>query len=51
MPAGAIMVVPVQLVQMDSSSWGSDASQFNPYRFLSKAMQQGHSGEMSFLMS
>ncbi|XAR63566.1 11-oxo-beta-amyrin 30-oxidase [Bertholletia excelsa] len=35
-PAGAILVVPVRLVQMDDSSWGSDASQFNPYRFLSK---------------
>ncbi|KAG7945943.1 hypothetical protein I3843_14G012900 [Carya illinoinensis] len=36
-PAGAVMVVPVQLVQMDDSSWGQDASEFNPYRFLSKA--------------
>ncbi|KAI8025398.1 Cytochrome P450 714C3 [Camellia lanceoleosa] len=36
-PAGAILVMPVQLVQMDDSSWGSDANQFNPYRFLSKA--------------
>ncbi|KAK9156590.1 hypothetical protein Scep_003164 [Stephania cephalantha] len=35
-PAGAILVVPVQLVQMDGKSWGSDACQFNPYRFLSK---------------
>lgn len=35
-PAGAILVVPVQLVQMDDSSWGNDASKFNPYRFLSK---------------
>ncbi|KAH6791629.1 hypothetical protein C2S52_002106 [Perilla frutescens var. hirtella] len=34
-PAGAIIVVPVQLVQMDSSNWGSDALKFNPYRFLS----------------
>ncbi|KAM7472590.1 hypothetical protein LguiA_010773 [Lonicera macranthoides] len=35
-PAGAILVVPVQLVQTDDSCWGKDASQFNPYRFLSK---------------
>ncbi|KAL5567460.1 hypothetical protein UlMin_024035 [Ulmus minor] len=35
-PAGAVLVVPVQLVQMDDSSWGSDAREFNPYRFLSK---------------
>ncbi|KAF7824777.1 cytochrome P450 78A5-like [Senna tora] len=34
-PAGAILVVPVQLVQMDDSNWGSDARNFNPYRFLS----------------
>ncbi|KAM3685753.1 hypothetical protein ACB098_11G144400 [Castanea mollissima] len=34
-PAGAVLVVPVQLVQMDDSSWGKDASEFNPYRFLS----------------
>lgn len=34
-PAGAALVVPVQLVQTDDSSWGSDASDFNPYRFLS----------------
>ncbi|KAH8512609.1 hypothetical protein H0E87_006041 [Populus deltoides] len=35
--AGALLVVPAQLLQMDGSSWGSDASKFNPYRFLSKA--------------
>lgn len=35
-PAGTMLVVPVQLVQMDHFSWGTDASQFNPYRFLSK---------------
>lgn len=35
-PAGAGLVVPVQLVQMDDCSWGSDANEFNPYRFLSK---------------
>ncbi|KAG6618183.1 cytochrome P450 72A397-like [Carya illinoinensis] len=36
-PARAVLVVPVQLLQMDDSSWGQDASEFNPYRFLSKA--------------
>ncbi|KAK8575706.1 hypothetical protein V6N13_033035 [Hibiscus sabdariffa] len=35
-PAGAIVVVPMQLVQTDDSSWGNDATKFNPYRFLSK---------------
>ncbi|KAF3790083.1 Cytochrome P450 734A1 [Nymphaea thermarum] len=35
LPAGAILAVPVQLVQMDDSSWGSDAHKFNPDRFLS----------------
>ncbi|XP_031494595.1 cytochrome P450 734A5-like [Nymphaea colorata] len=34
LPAGAILAVPVQLVQMDDSSWGSDAHKFNPDRFL-----------------
>ncbi|XP_043722707.1 protein LUTEIN DEFICIENT 5, chloroplastic-like isoform X2 [Telopea speciosissima] len=46
-PAGAIMVVPVQLVQMDGSHWGSDANQFNPYRFLSKAEQGSDSVPLS----
>ncbi|CAL5381488.1 unnamed protein product [Camellia sinensis] len=41
-PAGAILVGPVQLVQMDDSSWGSDANQFNPYRFLSKAEKKSN---------
>ncbi|CAL9136991.1 unnamed protein product [Musa textilis] len=36
-PAGAIMVVPLQLVQMDSYVWGQDAGHFNPLRFLSEA--------------
>ncbi|ERM99078.1 hypothetical protein AMTRI_Chr01g103380 [Amborella trichopoda] len=36
-PAGAILAVPTLLVQTDGSSWGIDASQFNPTRFLSKA--------------
>ncbi|XP_052208056.1 cytochrome P450 72A397-like [Diospyros lotus] len=44
-PSGAILVVPVQLVQMDDSNWGSDASQFNPYRFLSKAEKRSDSEE------
>ncbi|KAL5799507.1 hypothetical protein ACOSQ4_032391 [Xanthoceras sorbifolium] len=39
-PAGAVLVVPVQLVQMDNCSWGSDANQFNPYRFLSETGRQ-----------
>lgn len=34
-PAGAVLVVPVQLVQKDDFNWGKDASDFNPYRFLS----------------
>uniref|UniRef100_A0A1D1ZGW4 Cytochrome P450 734A1 n=1 Tax=Anthurium amnicola TaxID=1678845 RepID=A0A1D1ZGW4_9ARAE len=38
-PAGAILVVPVQLVQMDVSIWGKDACQFNPLRFLSKSIE------------
>lgn len=39
-PAGTVVVVPIQLVQMDNCSWGIDASQFNPYRFLSKKGRQ-----------
>ncbi|KAK9741898.1 hypothetical protein RND81_03G136300 [Saponaria officinalis] len=35
-PAGALLVAPVELVQMDENNWGSDAGVFNPYRFLSK---------------
>ncbi|KAK7271523.1 hypothetical protein RJT34_27497 [Clitoria ternatea] len=38
-PAGTILVAPVELVQKDSYSWGSDASDFNPYRFLSTDMK------------
>ncbi|CAA0831439.1 Unknown protein [Striga hermonthica] len=34
-PAASMIVVPVQLVQMDSSNWGIDAAKFNPHRFLS----------------
>ncbi|KAF1894231.1 hypothetical protein Lal_00004155 [Lupinus albus] len=44
-PAGTILVVPVQLVQKDDSSWGSDASDFNPYRFLSKSTNESGSTE------
>ncbi|KAG6554855.1 hypothetical protein Mapa_003438 [Marchantia paleacea] len=55
LPAGAILVVPVQLLQMDSNSWGQDVDTFNPNRFLkpSKAsvddanMNQEASGEES----
>lgn len=36
------MVVPVQLVQMDDCNWGSDVSEFNPYRFLSKSGKKSH---------
>ncbi|XP_051123911.1 cytochrome P450 734A5-like [Andrographis paniculata] len=43
-PAAAIVVVPVQLVQMDSLYWGNDASKFNPCRFLSL-----HDGKTEFL--
>jgi len=42
-PAGAILVVPLQLVQMDESRWGSDASQFNPFRLLSNAEKKSDS--------
>uniref|UniRef100_A0A0E0LP14 Cytochrome P450 n=1 Tax=Oryza punctata TaxID=4537 RepID=A0A0E0LP14_ORYPU len=35
-PAGAILVIPLHLVQMDASTWGNDACQFNPNRFLKK---------------
>ncbi|CAO2820812.1 unnamed protein product [Amaranthus hypochondriacus] len=36
-PAGALLVAPLQLVQMDEFNWGSDAGKFNPYRFLTKS--------------
>lgn len=39
-PAGAILVVPQQLVQMDHSVWGDDACQFNPQRFVSDPADQ-----------
>ncbi|XP_008810178.2 probable cytochrome P450 313a2 [Phoenix dactylifera] len=41
LPAGAMLVVPLQLLQMDDSIWGKDASHFNPHRFLSKAIDHG----------
>lgn len=65
-PAGAVVVVPVQLVQMEDASWGQDAAEFNPYRFLSKtgngsnsvlnasatgAEKRGNSGESTFILN
>ncbi|KAG7031903.1 Cytochrome P450 [Cucurbita argyrosperma subsp. argyrosperma] len=64
-PAGTLVVVPLKLVQMDSSSWGSDADKFNPYRFLSVACNgaatsqrtslagenAGDEGESSFVLN
>ncbi|CAJ2638724.1 unnamed protein product [Trifolium pratense] len=44
-PAGAVMVVPVQLVQKDGFNWGKDASDFNPYRFLSNITKGSGSEE------
>ncbi|KAL9247779.1 hypothetical protein vseg_021173 [Gypsophila vaccaria] len=35
-PAGALLVAPIESVQTDECNWGSDAEVFNPYRFLSK---------------
>nr|CAB3458796.1 unnamed protein product [Digitaria exilis] len=40
-PAGAILVVPLHLMHMDASVWGSDAGQFNPHRFLKKDVDLG----------
>lgn len=55
-PSGAMLVAPIQLVQMDESSWGNDARQFNPYRFLSKAemkseFDKSYSEEGSYTIS
>ncbi|KAM1607568.1 hypothetical protein ACFX1Z_028134 [Malus domestica] len=66
-PAGAGVVVPVQLVQMDDYNWGSDAGDFNPYRFLVKSREGSdillntsfsapaekivHTGESSFVLN
>ncbi|XP_072975398.1 cytochrome P450 71A16-like [Typha angustifolia] len=36
-PSGAVIVVPLQLVQLDNSIWGEDACEFNPHRFLSNS--------------
>ncbi|CAJ1958751.1 unnamed protein product [Sphenostylis stenocarpa] len=44
-PAGAVLVVPVELLQKDDFSWGSDASHFNPYRFLSTVTKGSGSAE------
>lgn len=38
-PAGTVLVVPVQLVQKDDFNWGKNASDFNPYRFLSNVTE------------
>lgn len=46
-PAGAMLVAPIQVVQMDESNWGSDAGQFNPYRFLWKAEEKSELGRSS----
>lgn len=46
-PAGAALVVPVRLVQMDSSCWGNDATEFNPYRFLSTVQKESDSSELA----
>ncbi|RDX61281.1 11-oxo-beta-amyrin 30-oxidase, partial [Mucuna pruriens] len=48
-PAGAVLVVPIELVQTDDSSWGTDASGFNPYRFLSTGTKG--SGFGSFVLN
>ncbi|KAM1157729.1 hypothetical protein ACFX1X_028613 [Malus domestica] len=66
-PAGAGVVIPVQLVQMDDYNWGSDAGDFNPYRFLAKSREGSdillnksfsgpaekivHTGESSFVLN
>lgn len=64
-PAGTLVVVPIKLVQMDTSSWGSGANEFNPYRFLSMACNgtdtsqrtslagenAGDQGESSFVLN
>ncbi|XP_012068732.1 cytochrome P450 4X1 isoform X2 [Jatropha curcas] len=47
-PAGAVLVVPVHLLQMDDANWGSDASKFNPYRFLSKVGEVSDSVHLPF---
>ncbi|XP_030540445.1 taurochenodeoxycholic 6 alpha-hydroxylase-like [Rhodamnia argentea] len=45
-PAGAVLVVPVQLVQMEGLSWKNDCSEFNPYRFLSRAEKGSLSAQL-----
>lgn len=47
-PAGAVLVVPVHLLQTDDASWGSDASKFNPYRFLLKVGNSDPEQDKSF---
>ncbi|KAL3717855.1 hypothetical protein ACJRO7_003059 [Eucalyptus globulus] len=46
-PAGAVIVVPVQLVQMEGLTWKSDSSEFNPHRFLSRAEKGSLSAQLS----
>ncbi|KAL6841876.1 hypothetical protein ACP4OV_028388 [Aristida adscensionis] len=40
-PAGAVLVVPLHLVQMDVAIWGNDAYQFSPHRFLKNDIDLG----------
>uniref|UniRef100_A0A0D6R0P3 Uncharacterized protein n=1 Tax=Araucaria cunninghamii TaxID=56994 RepID=A0A0D6R0P3_ARACU len=42
-PAGAILAVPIQLVQMDACKWGEDADIFNPERFLKHTTSNSYS--------
>lgn len=46
-PAGAVLVVPVQLVQMEGLSWKNDCSEFNPCRFLSRAEKGSLSAQLT----
>ncbi|KAF8009975.1 hypothetical protein BT93_J0834 [Corymbia citriodora subsp. variegata] len=46
-PAGAVLVVPVQLVEMEGLSWKNDSSEFNPYRFLSRAEKGSLSAQLT----
>jgi cytochrome P450 len=43
-PAGATVVVPLHLVQMDASIWGDDFLEFIPERFLSNG--NNHDGTL-----
>ncbi|CAL1377024.1 unnamed protein product [Linum trigynum] len=48
-PAGAVLMVPVQLLHMEKSNWGSDAEKFKPYRFLSKSRESSNLMQESFV--